>query len=143
VATLFPSACWFEREITDGFGVTFPDSFDKRHLFLHEVYPEGFHPLRKDFRNQPVITSEIIPVDNEYVFKKVTGEGVYQIPVGPVHAGIIEPGHFRFSVIGETIFNLENQDVLQAPRHRETGRRENPTAGGTNRRVHQRRRIGS
>jgi Ni,Fe-hydrogenase III large subunit/Ni,Fe-hydrogenase III component G len=107
VATLFPSACWFEREITDGFGVTFPDSFDKRHLFLHEVYPEGFHPLRKDFRNQPVITSEIIPVDNEYVFKKVTGEGVYQIPVGPVHAGIIEPGHFRFSVIGETIFNLE------------------------------------
>jgi Ni,Fe-hydrogenase III large subunit/Ni,Fe-hydrogenase III component G len=107
VATLFPSACWFEREITDGFGVTFPDAFDKRPLFLHEVYPEGFHPLRKDFRNQPVITRETIPVDSEYVFKKVTGEGVYQIPVGPVHAGIIEPGHFRFSVIGETIFNLE------------------------------------
>jgi formate hydrogenlyase subunit 5 len=107
VASLFPSACWFEREITDGFGVTFPDAFDKRHLFLHEVYPEGFHPLRKDFRNQPVITCETIPVDSEYVFKQVTGEGVYQIPVGPVHAGIIEPGHFRFSVIGETIFNLE------------------------------------
>jgi len=45
-------------------------------------------------------------------FKKMTGEGVYQIPVGPVHAGIIEPGHFRFSVIGETIFNLEIRDVL-------------------------------
>ena len=44
---------------------------------------------------------------NEYTFKEVEGEGVYQIPVGPVHAGIIEPGHFRFSVIGETIFNLE------------------------------------
>jgi Ni,Fe-hydrogenase III large subunit len=44
---------------------------------------------------------------NEYVFKQVKGEGIYQIPVGPVHAGIIEPGHFRFSVIGETIFNLE------------------------------------
>ncbi len=42
-----------------------------------------------------------------YIFKQVAGEGVYQIPVGPVHAGIIEPGHFRFSVIGETIFNLE------------------------------------
>ena len=41
------------------------------------------------------------------MFKQVEGEGVYQIPVGPVHAGIIEPGHFRFSVIGETIFNLE------------------------------------
>ncbi len=40
-------------------------------------------------------------------FLDKNGEGVYQIPVGPVHAGIIEPGHFRFSVIGETIFNLE------------------------------------
>ncbi len=107
VAKLFPSACWFEREITDGFGIAFPDAFDQRRLFLHEVYPGGFHPLRKDFRNQPVITRETIPADSEYVFKQVTGEGVYQIPVGPVHAGIIEPGHFRFSVIGETIFNLE------------------------------------
>jgi len=107
VAAFFPSASWFEREITDGFGVTFPDAFDKRHLFLHEVYPEGFHPLRKDFKNSPVKTREIIHPDSEYVFKKMTGEGVYQIPVGPVHAGIIEPGHFRFSVIGETIFNLE------------------------------------
>ena len=107
IATLFPSACWFEREITDGFGVTFPDAFDKRRLFLHEVYPEGFHPLRKDFVNKPVATRESIHTGSEYVFKNVTGEGVYQIPVGPVHAGIIEPGHFRFSVIGETIFNLE------------------------------------
>ena len=107
IAALFPSACWFEREITDGFGVTFPDAFDKRHLFLHEVYPEGFHPLRKDFVNRSITTRESIYSGNEYVFKKVTGEGVYQIPVGPVHAGIIEPGHFRFSVIGETIFNLE------------------------------------
>jgi len=39
--------------------------------------------------------------------RRFSGEAVYQIPVGPVHAGIIEPGHFRFSVIGETIFNLE------------------------------------
>ena len=107
VAAFFPSASWFEREITDGFGVTFPDAFDKRHLFLHEVYPEGFHPLRKDFKNRPIRTRELIHPDSEYVFKKVTGEGVYKIPVGPVHAGIIEPGHFRFSVIGETIFNLE------------------------------------
>jgi formate hydrogenlyase subunit 5 len=107
IAALFPSACWFEREITDGFGITFPDAYDQRRLFLHEVYAEGFHPLRKEFRNQPVITRDMIAPKDEYVFKEVTGEGVYQIPVGPVHAGIIEPGHFRFSVIGETIFNLE------------------------------------
>ena len=44
---------------------------------------------------------------NQYPFKEMKGDGVYHVPVGPVHAGIIEPGHFRFSVIGETIFNLE------------------------------------
>ncbi len=107
VAVIFPSATWFEREISDGFGIEFPDAFDRRHLFLHEIYPESFHPLRKEFTNQPVRTrQEILPVD-EYQFKEMAGEGIYQIPVGPVHAGIIEPGHFRFSVIGETIFNLE------------------------------------
>ena len=42
-------------------------------------------------------------------FKRIEGKGVYEIPVGPVHAGIIEPGHFRFSVAGEPIINLEAQ----------------------------------
>jgi len=107
VARLFPSACWFEREVYDGFGIEFIDAFDKRPLFLHEMYPEGFHPLRKSFVNHPVITRTNIPAEAEYPFKEMSGEGVYQIPVGPVHAGIIEPGHFRFSVIGETVFNLE------------------------------------
>lgn len=105
IATVFPSACWYEREIRDGFGVEFTDAFDKRRLFLHEAYPKGFHPLLKTFKN-----GKIQAVENPketYSFKQVDGEGVYQIPVGPVHAGIIEPGHFRFSVIGEPIFNLE------------------------------------
>jgi Ni,Fe-hydrogenase III large subunit/Ni,Fe-hydrogenase III component G len=100
----FASASWFEREVTDGFGVTFDGSPDTRRLFLHECYPEGFHPLLKSFKNQPLQLKGRTP---EYEFKVMDGEGVYQIPVGPVHAGIIEPGHFRFSVIGETIFNLE------------------------------------
>lgn len=104
IATLFPSACWYEREIRDGFGVEFTDAFDKRRLFLHETYPKDFHPLLKSFKNH---TMELKTVIETYPFKEVKGEGVYQIPVGPVHAGIIEPGHFRFSVIGETIFNLE------------------------------------
>lgn len=105
IAMVFPSACWYEREIRDGFGIEFKDAYDTRRLFLHEAYPEDFHPLLKSFKNgkiQPVQD----PQEN-YVFKQVEGEGVYQIPVGPVHAGIIEPGHFRFSVIGEPIFNLE------------------------------------
>ena len=107
VARLLPSATWFERECRDGFGIEFDGAFDERRLFLHETYPEGFHPLEKTFRNAPVTLKESVNPEDEYPFRKVNGEGVYQVPVGPVHAGIIEPGHFRFSVIGEKIFNLE------------------------------------
>jgi Ni,Fe-hydrogenase III large subunit/Ni,Fe-hydrogenase III component G len=106
IAKTFPSACWYEREIADGFGIEFQGAFDTRRLFLHETYPKEFHPLLKSFKNAKIETAP--PEEqNDYEFKQVEGEGVYQIPVGPVHAGIIEPGHFRFSVIGETIFNLE------------------------------------
>jgi Ni,Fe-hydrogenase III large subunit len=42
-----------------------------------------------------------------YPFVRVEGEGVHEIAVGPVHAGIIEPGHFRFSVVGEKVLRLE------------------------------------
>ncbi len=119
IASIYPSASWFERECRDGFGIEFEGAFDTRRLFLHETYPEDFHPLKKAFRNAPIVTKDTVDPADEYQFREVSGEGVYQIPVGPVHAGIIEPGHFRFSVIGETIFNLEVPDVLQAPGHRE------------------------
>jgi formate hydrogenlyase subunit 5 len=107
IARLLPSASWFERECRDGFGIEFDGAFDERRLFLHETYPDGFHPLRKDVRNEPVAMRTAVGVADEYPFRNVQGEGIYQVPVGPVHAGIIEPGHFRFSVIGEKIFNLE------------------------------------
>ena len=107
LAGTFPSASWFERECRDGFGVEFHGAFDTRRLFLHENYPVGFHPLQKSFRNGPIPAAQPLDAADEYPFRPVRGEGVYQVPVGPVHAGIIEPGHFRFSVIGETIFNLE------------------------------------
>ena len=108
VAEYLPSAGWFEREIRDGFGIEFNDAADKRRLFLHEAYPVGFHPLLKSFKNQDITPNrKTISATENYVFKEVKGCGIYQIPVGPVHAGIIEPGHFRFSAIGETVFNLE------------------------------------
>ncbi|MEN6610910.1 MAG: NADH-quinone oxidoreductase subunit C, partial [Methanoregulaceae archaeon] len=107
IARIFPSACWFERECMDGFGISFEGAFDTRRLFLHEPYPADFHPLRKSVPNQPAPMKQAIDPKDEYPFRTVEGDGIYQVPVGPVHAGIIEPGHFRFSVIGETIFNLE------------------------------------
>ncbi len=105
IAQWFPIATLHEREIRDGFGVEFDGAFDTRRLFLHEMYPKEFHPLRKSFVNQPLDLSG--QIHDHYEFKEFGGEGVYQVAVGPVHAGIIEPGHFRFSVIGEQVFNLE------------------------------------
>ncbi|HNX17129.1 MAG TPA: NADH-quinone oxidoreductase subunit C [Methanoregula sp.] len=107
IASVFPSATWPERECRDGFGIEFDGAFDTRRLFLHETFPAGFHPLKKTVPDTPVKTSDTISTAEEYPFRKMSGEGIYQVPVGPVHAGIIEPGHFRFSVIGETVFNLE------------------------------------
>jgi Ni,Fe-hydrogenase III large subunit len=63
------------------------------------------HPLRKDF----AAGTKVGRTDGSYPFAKVEGEGICEIPVGPVHAGIIEPGHFRFSVLGENIVNLETR----------------------------------
>lgn len=96
------SASLFEREIWEMFGVEPKGSPDLRRLNLHdEVWPKGNFPLRKDFK-QPQAGAL-----SEYKFTKVEGEGIFEVPVGPVHAGIIGPGHFRFSVAGEPIINLE------------------------------------
>src|SRR3970282_1041785 len=66
------------------------------------------YPRRKDFPvagRPPAHT----PPDDSYPFLHAQGSGVYEIPVGPVHAGIIEPGHFRFQAVGETVLNLEER----------------------------------
>ncbi len=109
VDCVFSSASWYERKIRDLFGIDFPGAFDRRRLVLHECYPEGgFHPMKKSVPNRPFSPVTAIPPEEEYQFMPVEGgKGVYQIPVGPVHAGIIEPGHFRFSAVGETVVNLE------------------------------------
>lgn len=99
-----PSASLYEREIKDMFGLIPKGSHDQRPLLLHS-WPEDSHPLRKDFD----IKTKVPKSKEEYQFLKVTGDGVCEIPVGPVHAGIIEPGHFRFSTLGESIINLETR----------------------------------
>jgi Ni,Fe-hydrogenase III large subunit/Ni,Fe-hydrogenase III component G len=98
-----PAANWYEREIQDMFGLVPKGHPDPRRLMNFEDWADGAHPLRKDFD----INTKPPRVKGEYVYRRVEGEGVYEIPVGPVHAGVIEPGHFRFSVAGEPILNLE------------------------------------
>ncbi len=96
------SAIIFERQIQEMFGIKPQGNPDLRRLNLHdEVWPQGNFPLRKDFK-------VMAPGDlNEYKFNRVDGNGIFEVPVGPVHAGIIGPGHFRFSAAGEPIINLE------------------------------------
>ncbi|WP_370575509.1 NADH-quinone oxidoreductase subunit C [Methanomethylovorans sp.] len=98
-----PAANLYEREIQDMFGLIAKGHPDPRRLIMFEDWPHGQYPLRKDFD----LRSKPPRVEGTYEYKKVEGEGVYEILVGPVHAGVIGPGHFRFSVAGEPIINLE------------------------------------
>jgi len=96
------STILFEREIWEMFGIEPKGNPDLRRLNLHdEVWPQGNFPLRKDFKEMAIGNL------SEYKFNRVEGGGIFEVPVGPVHAGIIGPGHFRFSVAGEPIVNLE------------------------------------
>ena len=65
---------------------------------LHRLEPEGLPDTRQWLRH-----------DEPYRFLPTEGESLHQIPVGPVHAGIIEPGHFRFTANGETVVRLEER----------------------------------
>ncbi|WP_101476626.1 hydrogenase large subunit [Candidatus Nitrosotalea bavarica] len=105
IAMAIPAATLHEREIHDMFGIIPIDNPDTRPLVLHDHWDKNIFPLRKDFG----LNTKIPRQEREYPFLKVQGEGICEIPVGPVHAGIIEPGHFRFSVMGENIINLETR----------------------------------
>ena len=94
-----PSLQAFEREIFEQFGVR----------------PEG-HPWLKPLRFEPPLVSGVDPwgrlaspstIPGNYPFFRVEGEEVHEVAVGPVHAGVIEPGHFRFQCHGEQVFSLE------------------------------------
>jgi Ni,Fe-hydrogenase III large subunit/Ni,Fe-hydrogenase III component G len=104
IAAKYPVANWFEREIMDFFGLVPEGHPNPTRVALHDDWPDGAWALRKDFpydAEVPRVTGDFHP------FRPVTGEGVFQVPVGPVHAGIIEPGHFRFGVAGEPVLYLQ------------------------------------
>lgn len=98
----FP-ASRFERELHDLFGITPIGHPFLRRLVLHQHWPDDWYPMRRGAGPAPVMRDDAAP----YPFVEVQGTGVYEIPVGPVHAGLIEPGHFRFSVVGETVLRMK------------------------------------
>ena len=105
LATRSFAASRFERELHDLLGLVPVGHPDLRRLALHQFWPEGYHPLRRDVAAR----TDFLDDGRPFPFRRVDGEGIFEITVGPVHAGIIEPGHFRFSVEGETVVNLETR----------------------------------
>lgn len=103
ITSVLPEAHFYEREIKEFFGLEPVGHPNPSRWLLHVNWPEGVYPLRKDFswNTRP----EVVEKPNE--FSELHGEGVFEIPVGPVHAGIIEPGHFRFGMAGEEIVSFE------------------------------------
>ncbi|TAJ77136.1 MAG: Ni,Fe-hydrogenase III large subunit [Gallionellaceae bacterium] len=128
ISRIFPAANRMQRAVYDMFGIAAHDARDQRQWLRHAAWRSDNFPLRKDFdgsshndapRLNPLPEGEeasvrspaengIQPLD-DYSFVQVEGEGVHEIPVGPVHAGIIEPGHFRFSIVGEKVLRLEER----------------------------------
>ncbi len=104
LAAEHPAAIWFERKMQDDFGLRLEGAWDTRPLVQQEYFPSNTHPLLASFD----ATQSLTPIAaHPYPYETVDGDGVFEVPVGPIHAGIIEPGHFQFSQAGERILHLE------------------------------------
>lgn len=104
LAMIFPSANRMQRAAFDLTGIA-SQSDDQRPWLRMASWPADAFPLRVDFE----ASSGWAPGEEPYPFVHVEGEGVHEIGVGPVHAGTIEPGHFRFQVVGEKVLRLEQR----------------------------------
>jgi Ni,Fe-hydrogenase III large subunit/NADH:ubiquinone oxidoreductase subunit C len=85
ITPIVAAAQWDERECHD----------------LHGIVPAGHPDLR------PLVLRDVEPPAEPFKSFVAHGSGVYQLPVGPIHAGVIEPGHFRFSAVGESVLYLD------------------------------------
>jgi Ni,Fe-hydrogenase III large subunit/Ni,Fe-hydrogenase III component G len=103
----YPAADRLERYTRDMYGIALADRPSHRRWIRHKAWKKKTHPLRSDFHPRPF--SDSTPADKDYFFESIPGAGVFEIPVGPIHAGIIEPGHFRFTAVGETVLKLEER----------------------------------
>ena len=106
LSTVFPSAVRMQRAAAELSGLRARNASDTRAWLNHGAWPATHHPLQHNAQPlQAVAPTELV----NYPFVQVEGDGVHEIAVGPVHAGIIEPGHFRFSVVGEKVLRLEQR----------------------------------
>jgi Ni,Fe-hydrogenase III large subunit/Ni,Fe-hydrogenase III component G len=105
LSVLFPAGNRIQRAAHDLLGIRPENGPDLRPWLRHGTWPAQVFPLRKDFDTAVLFP----PEPDRYPFVVVSGEGVHEIAVGPVHAGIIEPGHFRFQVVGEKMMRLEER----------------------------------
>jgi len=104
LSLVFPAANRMQRATFDLVGIA-SEAEDQRPWVWQASWPIDCYPLRRDFEAQ----AKWQPGQEEYAFVRVEGDGVHEIPVGPVHAGIIEPGHFRFQIVGEKVLRLEER----------------------------------
>lgn len=104
LSEIFPSATRLQRATYDLVGLRAAGA-DDRPWLRHAVWPADTFPLRVGPVNPSLASAPTEP----YRFVRVEGDGVHEIAVGPVHAGTIEPGHFRFSVVGEKVLRLEER----------------------------------
>jgi Ni,Fe-hydrogenase III large subunit len=100
IASIHPPALRLERAIQDLYGLEAEGLPDQRRWVDHGCWGVR-HP-----GTRPVVSEA---AGDHYEFLPAEGDGLHQIPVGPVHAGIIEPGHFRFSANGEVVVRLEER----------------------------------
>ena len=98
-----PALNWYEREVNDLLGLRAIGHPNRMPLINHGNWDEDVYPLRKDFKNNINKRARKTKED----FTEYKGNDITQIPVGPIHAGIIEPGHFRFGAVGDTILHLD------------------------------------
>lgn len=105
VTPVIRAAHWYERELHDLLGLTPAGHPHLDPLVLHPDWPKGIHPLRKE-----VDLTRAIPRVKRSDQKGLSRqEGVFELPFGPVRAGVVESAHFRFLTIGEEILRLEMQ----------------------------------
>jgi Ni,Fe-hydrogenase III large subunit/Ni,Fe-hydrogenase III component G len=105
LSTVFPCATRMQRAVYDLLGLRAIGAEDTRPWLNHGNWPADYYPLQKLSSGTERFESQ----KADYPFVLVAGDGIHEIAVGPIHAGVIEPGHFRFSVVGEKVLRLEER----------------------------------